>query len=91
MTTLADFKRRIKKGVKLHTINHNNGDMGIREISIVQTNSFALKTTRPSGEIVDSWSEFPKAKNFEVVNENEVNIFWGENEKREKILTYKFV
>ena len=60
MKSLSDFKKRLKIGVKIHTIWHTasdgrdeNGvlkfkdeDRGTREVSIVQTNSFALKTLK---------------------------------------------
>jgi hypothetical protein len=36
-----------------------------RPVSIVQTGKFALKTTKPrTGEIVDSWIDWPKAADF---------------------------
>lgn len=91
MKTLADFKRRLKVGTKIETINHRHGSFGVRPVSIVQSNSFALKTTRTNGELVDSWCEYPKAKDIEVTDENTVIIYWGDGDKREAILTYKFV
>lgn len=91
MKSLADFKRRIAVGVKLHTFNHNHGDFGVPPISIVQTNSFALKTTRTDGRTLDSWCHFPKAKDIEFPDADTAVIYWGEGERREKILTYKFV
>ena len=92
MKTLADFKRRLKVGEKLHTFNNLMGkDMGIRELSIVQSNSFAFKTTKPSGEIVNSWCYYPSAKNFSVIDDNTVQI-WEENDNiKFPILTYKFI
>lgn len=91
MVTLSDFKRRLKVGVELETIHAHIGSFGTRKVSIVQSNSFALSTTRTTGEVVDSWCEYPKAKDFEIVDKDTVNIYWGEGERREKILTYKFV
>lgn len=90
MKNLAEFKRRLQVGQLVHTFNHNTGDMGIRPVSIVQSNSFAFKTTKPDGKIVDSWCEYPKAKDFEIVDENTASIYWGEGPRREKILTYTF-
>jgi hypothetical protein len=91
MKTLSDFKKRLKVGTKLETYNHNlKASFGVRPISVVQTNSFALDTLR-DGEIVKSWCEYPKASDFEIINENEALIYWGENEKRTPILTYKFI
>ena len=46
INTLADFKRAIKVGAKVHTMHHKFGDMGVRTISIAQSNSFALATNR---------------------------------------------
>ena len=91
MKNLSDFKKRLQVGTKLETYNHNlKTSFGVREISIVQTNSFALDTLR-NGETVQSWCEYPKASNFEIINKNEALIFWGQGEKREPILTYKFI
>lgn len=89
--TLADFKKAIQVGVKLETIHAKLGSFGVREVSIKQTNSFALKTPKPDNKFVDSWCEYPKAKDFECDGTDTVKIFWGEGEKRELILTYKFV
>lgn len=91
MKTLSDFKKRIQLGVELETIHAHMGSFGTREISKVQTNAFALSTTRTTGEVVDSWCQYPKAKDFEIVDENTANFYWGEGEKRALILTYKFV
>lgn len=74
--TLADFKKSIQLGVKisgtLHMTFNGRDEKGnvlykdsilpAREVSIVQSNSFALKTTKTTGEIVDSWCQYPKAK-----------------------------
>lgn len=91
MKTLSDFKKRLKVGVKIEAYNHVfKGSFGVREVSIVQTNSFALKTLR-GGKYLDSWCEYPKAKDFEVIDENTCLIYWGEGDKREAVLTYKFI
>lgn len=90
MQNLAQFKKKLTVGTKLETIHARLGSFGIREISIVQSNSFALATMKPEG-IVNSWCEYPKAKDFEIIDENTAAIYWGEGEKREKILTYKFI
>lgn len=85
--TLADFKRAIKMGTKIGCIHHQhfNGfdeqkkavykEMihPVREVSIVQTNTFALKTTRSDNKVVDSYCEFPKAKNCKIEN-NKITI-----------------
>ena len=113
MKTLADFKRKLKIGVLLETENlYLKTNMGIRPISIVQSNSFALKTTKTepitsegmtknhetglnewnktTTKIVDSWCEYPKSKDFEIINENSCLIYWGEGDKREAVLKYTF-
>lgn len=92
MKTLADFKRRLKVGQKLHTFNNLMGkDMGIRELSIVQSNAFAFKTQKHDGTIVNSWCHYPKVKDFKVIDENTIQI-WEENENiRILVLTYKFI
>ena len=88
MKTLTDFKRRLKVGVKLHTFNNlMNKDMGIRELSIVQSNSFAFKTQKYDGSIVDSWCYYPTAKEFKVIDGNTVQIL----EDNTPCLTYKFI
>lgn len=101
MKTIADFKRRVVVGAKVHAIFHKeyNGrdekgmplfkdrDMGVREISVVQSNSFALKTTRTDGKVVDSWCSFPK-KDQVVFNGGDcISILEEDNSK---VLTYTF-
>ena len=90
MKNLSDFKKRLSIGTQLETIHAKLGSFGVRKVSIVQSNSFALETIRED-KTVNSWCEYPKASNIEIVNQNEVNIFWGEGAKRELILTYKFI
>ena len=90
MKNLSDFKKRLKVGQQIETIHANLGSFGIRKVSIVQSNSFALETIK-EGKIVNSWCEYPKAKDFEIVNENTCKIFWGEGERRSHILTYTFI
>ena len=91
MKTLADFKKRLQVGTKLETFNHNlNVSFGTRVISIVQTNAFALDTLR-DGNIIESWCQYPKASDFEILDNNTALIYWGSGDKREPILTYTFV
>jgi hypothetical protein len=80
--TVSEFKKILSVGDKLHAIHHakiigrdENGkviygdiDMGIRPISIKQSNSFALKTTRTDGKEVDSWCSYPKASEAKIVD-----------------------
>ena len=75
MKSVAEFKRNLKVGLEFKTIHHmnfagrnedgtpiyNDKDLGIRKVSIVQSNSFALATQRTTGEVVDSWCMYPKA------------------------------
>lgn len=113
MKNLAEFKRRLKVGVKLKTTYHmhfvgrdENGlpiwgdqDLGVREVSVVQTNSFALKTTKKGGEIVDSWCDYPKARTVKI-EEEKITIFqkdtrgsyrYDDNAPMLPVLTYEFV
>ena len=87
---LSQFKKALQVGIKLQTTHHTFGNMGVREVSIVQSNSFALETIR-EGKKVDSWCEYPKSKDLICNGSNEVTVFWGEGEKREAVLTYKFI
>ena len=89
MKTLADFKRALQVGRTVETIHAKFGSFGKRQISKVQSNAFALKTER-AGKTVDSWCEFPTAKDIEFPNENTAVIYWGEGTGREQILTYIF-
>lgn len=111
MKTVADFKRRLTVGTQVHTIYHQlfNGrdekgeviykdeDKGVREVSKVQSNSFAFKTTKTDGSIVDSWCNYPKVKECIFVDENTITILCEDYRVRDgnqpmiPILTYKFV
>lgn len=110
MKTLADFKRRLKVGVRVDAIQHTcfagrtedgtviykDWELGVREVSIVQSNSFAFKTVRTTGEVVDSWCEFPKASECKIEGDT-ITIFEEDYRVREgkkpmiPVLTYKFV
>lgn len=86
--TVADFKRELQIGRKVAGIWHvkivgrddekkviyADEELAIREVSIKQTNRFALKTTRTNGEVVDSWCDYPKASESKVEN-NRITIF----------------
>jgi len=103
MKNVAEFKRGLKVGRKIHTIFHKefshrdekgkvvykDKDMGIREVSIVQSNSFAMKTTRSDGSTVNSWCNYPKASES-LFNDGAVTILESEGD-RKPVLTYKFV
>jgi len=106
MNSIAEFKRRLQVGVKLATIMHkanfagrDENDKAVytpkeipeREVSIVQSNSFALKTIKTTGEVVDSWCMYPKKAETEF-NGNEVIIYETDRDgTRAPILTYKFI
>lgn len=106
MKTVSDFKKRLNVGVKLQATHHltfshrdENGkviykdkDLGIREVSIVQSNSFALKTPREVGVFVDSWCAYPKASECTFIDENTIQIFETDRDNvKFPVLTYKFI
>ena len=88
MKTVADFKRRLKVGTKLHTTYHQefagrdpnfkifykDKDLGIREISIAKSAQIAFKTPKNDGTFVDSYMLFPTAKQLKIIDENTVTI-----------------
>ncbi len=91
MKTIADLKRKLTVGTKLHTYNHwFDKDMGIREIGHIQSNSFAFNTQK-DGKVVLSWCMYPKSNEiiFPVNDENKFIIVNPDN--KEPILTYTFV
>lgn len=110
INTVADFKRALQIGAKVHCIYHmkvsgrdeNNNpvyeseDKGVREVSIKQTNSFALKTHRTDGKIVDSWCNYPKATEC-IIKDNTVTILEEDFRVREgqkpmiPVLTYSIL
>ena len=105
MKTINEFKNKLQVGVKLHTMHHlafagrdDNGktiyttkDLGTREVSIKQTNSFALKTTRENGQTVDSWCNYPKSKEVTFL-ENGISISEEDRDgKMIPVLTYTFI
>jgi len=112
MKTVADFKRKLKLGVNVHTIYHlafdgrdesgvvkyKDEDRGVREVSIVQSNSFALNTTKTDGTTQDSWCNYPKASQVKFTGENTVTILEPDYRDRANpnpplipVLTYTFV
>ena len=113
MKSVAEFKGRLHVGAKLHAIYHReyigrdgdkviygNKDLGVREVSIVQTNSFALKTFRKDGSSYNSWCSYPKASQCELNSYAVIDPYFSDSiticeEDRDgkmvAILTYKFV
>ena len=90
MKTLADFKRALTLGSTWEAINYLRPDnplnLGIRQVSIKQTNRVAFKT--PSGN--DSWLDFDKADCYEFIDNNIVKCYWGDDDKR-LIMQYRLI
>jgi len=104
MKTVAEFKRKIVKGAKVHTTYHlafagrlNGGitykdeDKGIREISVVQSNSFALKTIKADGTTQDSWCNYPKKDEVIFNGPDSITILDHLDTKMVPCLTYTFI
>lgn len=93
MKTVADFKRRLVVGAKLHAVRHtdNDRDLGIREVSIVQSRSFALSTTKTTGEVTDSWCEYPKTIDCTFTEDSMTIWFSPPGKEPVKLLTYSFI
>ncbi len=108
MKNLSQFKKQVQLGVKMHAVNHTGHtgerddqgmpiwkdiDLGIREISRVQSNSFALKTWKEGKqEWVDSWFQYPKAAECEYPGDNTVVVYETNRDgHRYKVLTYKII
>lgn len=103
INSFADFKNKIQVGVKVGCIWHlakftGRDEKGnatytaeerpAREVSIKQTNSFALKTTKTDGTTVDSWCHYPKASLTEI-RDNKVLIYELDRENNKVlVLTY---
>ena len=75
MKTIADIKRAMTLGSRWRTIHHGFSpnwmpkDLGIREISIVQTKSVAFKTLTGN-----SWVTIPNKSQVIFENENTFSI-----------------
>lgn len=104
ITNLASFKKALTVGRKIACTFHlailgRNEDKTpiygdeikpVREISKVQSNSFAIKTEHTDGKIVDSWCSYPKASECTFEN-NTCTIYETDREgKKIKVLTYSF-
>ncbi|TXG81898.1 MAG: hypothetical protein E6R13_05755 [Spirochaetes bacterium] len=84
MKTIADFKRRLEIGTKLKTIRYIKKDgewvdsgsyPGAREVSIIQSKKFALKTFIERENCWDdSYADYPTKSEFSVINENTIAI-----------------
>ena len=98
MKTIADFKRRLKVGVKMNskllTADKNDRTKFIlvvesfdRVVTMVQSNSFALGMNGSIDIEKSSWSNWPKKDEFKVINNNEIEVLFGGGGK----LIYTFV
>jgi hypothetical protein len=103
MQTIADFKRRLAPGVKIHTIYHQkilgrdakglvfgDEDKGIRTVNRVLSTQFTLNTMR-NGNMIESWMQFPKAKEVKFLDEDTIQIYTEHEGSLIPCLTYKFV
>jgi hypothetical protein len=88
--TLADFKRALTVGSKWEGFNHYyQSSFGVREVSKVQSNSFAFKTINSKGEETNSWSDFPKAKDIKFKEDGTVEIYTQWCDGYRLMLSYK--
>lgn len=105
MNTVTAFKKRLKVGKSLHTVRHmkfdgrnedgtpkwTDNDLGLRKLSVVQSNSFAFGMVY-NGEIVDAWCDYPKASNVIFNDENSMTILEEQrNGEKIPVLTYTFI
>lgn len=101
--TLSEFKKVLTIGDTVNCIFHRAfagrnkaGEMQYKEepreprpVSIKQSNSFALKTIKTTGEVTDSWCYYPKASDCKIENNNTLQIFETDRDgKVYPILTY---
>ena len=96
MKTIADFKRRISVGIKLQSERYIKKSTGwvlttepnyTREVTIAASKHFALKTfNKIKNEWVDSYVDYPKKDEFNVMDENTIKI-----EDNLCKLIYKFI
>ena len=65
MRTVADFKRALQPGVRVTLLDapwFPSANGIAREVVRVQTTKFSLRTTRADGSQVESWCDYPKAR-----------------------------
>ena len=103
INTVADFKRLLQIGVKVSCIFHmeragrdENGNVFYkdlereeREVTIKQSNSFALKTWKANeNKFVNSWCSYPKASEV-IIKDNKITMLEEDREGAEiPVLTY---
>jgi hypothetical protein len=111
MKTIADFKRKMTVGAKVTTVYHQafagrdektgaviykDENKGEREVSIVYSNAFALKTVKTDGTTADSWCNWPRASKVQFSPDgNSITLLEPDYRVRENpplipILTYSF-
>jgi len=110
-SNFAQFKKLITKGSKIKSTFHKaiigrdevsknviygDKDNGIREVTIVQSNSCALKTPQYDNEgkvtnFTDSWFYYPKASEVKVINNNTLEVYEYDRYGKliGKVLTYQ--
>jgi hypothetical protein len=85
MESIADFKRKIQERPEIHTAIYFLRDVQYylhqvherRIVSIILSNSFALKTYLPTKEeFVDSWCNWPKMYEFIPGEHGEVTMLF---------------
>jgi hypothetical protein len=88
MKTVADFKRRMKVGVEIHTTHHmkSNGrdkngiiiykdeDMGVCKVGHVGSTQFAINRPLSDGKERLSWCPFPKASMCKFDGEDSITL-----------------
>lgn len=75
MRTLADFKRRLAPGVRLHIENHVRPQASRdTEVLRVQTKQFTTRGWKDDGSEVESWMTLPPAAAFEPVDANTARL-----------------
>jgi hypothetical protein len=79
-----EFAGRSKDEQGKEVILYKDKDLGVREISIVQTTQVAFATTKADGTVKDSWIGFPKSKEV-IFNENSFTVLDYDNQP---VLTY---
>jgi hypothetical protein len=104
--SVAEFKRALKIGRKVNGQHHltfagrnQDGspiwitkDLGTREVSIVQSNSFALKTQKHDGTYQDSWCSYPKATECVFNADGSLTILEEQRDgKKIPVLTYAII
>lgn len=103
MKSVADFKRKLTPGIKLHTVHHKefshrdgkgmpvwkDKDMGIAPVKRVMSTQFTILREK-QGKEVESYMSYPKASEVEF-NGNSIVIYETYTGEKTKLLTYTFV